>query len=53
MIPVHDEVKTALEQLGYKDPDFKVEHRDCSYYNVFLKDEYFGIWDRHKRTFVD
>ena len=50
---VIDDVGMAFKRLGYWNPIYRVEHRDCHYYNVYLDDKYFGIWDALKQTFVD
>ena len=50
---IYDEIKTALEQLGYKDPQPTVTVLGMGHYQVRLNGESFGIWDDNKKTFVD
>lgn len=52
------EVRMALETLGY-DLDKHIFHiiirpdRVIWQYEVWLDNEYFGIWDTNRKTFVD
>lgn len=43
----------ALEQLGYKDPEFSVERIAENRYSVILDNKYFGVYDTTRKTFVD
>ena len=43
----------ALEQLGYKDPEFSVERVAENRYSVTLDNTYFGVYDTQRKTFVD
>ena len=47
------QIKRALEQLGYKDPEFSVERIAENRYSVILDNKYFGVYDTTRKTFVD
>ena len=49
----YKEIYKALEQLGYKDPEFSVERVAENRYSVTFDNTYFGVYDTQRKTFVD
>ena len=49
------EIFKALKQLGYRIEKRTVTILNAGYqrYTVYLNENYFGIWDSRRKTFVD
>ena len=51
---IYKKIRCALEQLGYKEPDFEAKATGFPHlFKIYLDCEYFGVWDTQKETFVD
>lgn len=47
------EIEKALARLGYRKFDFHCEVCGHNRYVVFVNNDYFGIYDYDRHTFVD
>jgi len=50
---VHQDIKKAIDDIGYINPNITIINHGLERYLVKLDNEYFGIWDSIKKTFVD
>lgn len=51
---IREEISKALVDLGVDITAKTVEIKaDCNIAIIYVDDEYFGIWDRYRKTFVD
>ena len=49
-----DIIMQALHDLGYKNPrDVRIDNMFSELTNVYVNDEYFGVFDFTRRTFID
>lgn len=48
-----NEIRTALEKLGVSGQIDLRPIADLNRIEVSLNGEYFGVWDRERKTFVD
>lgn len=51
--PVFNLIQVALENLGYASPNVRIVQIAEDRFSVELNDEYFGIFDIKRNTFVD
>ena len=48
-----EKIQAALTELGYKNANFRNLEITPDRHFVWINEEYFGVWDSIKQTFVD
>lgn len=53
---IYTEIHEALKELGFNKKEFdrvEIKSIDENRHKVYIYGDYFGVWDSHRKTFVD